>query len=327
MPLLVQIPHQAYAKAPDDLRARLHHEVNVRWGDPEAESSKYQVLVHGRPSLKQLEASPALHTLVIPFAGIPAETRQMVIDHVPDLKVYNLHHNATATAEMAIALLLAVAKNVIPADRALRSHDWRVRYQPNANILLSGRRALVLGYGAVGSTVANMSRALGMRVDAVRRTADRMEEHKRVKIYPSSELDRLLPEADVVFVTLPLTPSTQGLINADRLACMSRDTLLVNVARGAIVEEKPLFEALRTRTIAGAGLDVWYRYPEDEESRHATAPAEYPFHELDNVVMSPHVAGGSQQNEQLRLVHLASLLNELVRQGSAPNQVDIYAGY
>jgi len=93
------------------------------------------------------------------------------------------------------------------------------------------------------------------------------------------------------------------------------------------VEEQPFFEALKTRAIAGAGIDVWYSYPDDEASRQYTPPATFPFHELDNVVMSPHRAGGSQQNEQLRLRHLAQVLNALGQGESTANKVDLHAGY
>ena len=327
MSFLVQIPYQAYEKAPDDLQELLQPGIEVRWGDPLEGVANYQVLVAGRPSYQQLEASSELHSLVIPFAGIPAETRELLINQFPNLDVYNIHHNSAATAEMAMALLFAVAKNVIPADRSLRAHDWRIRYQPNENIILSGRQVLLLGYGNVGRKVASMCQALGMSVNALRQNAKREGEDGGVRIYPGSEIDTLLPTAEVVIITLPLTPQTKGLLNAARLARLPNTSLLINVARGAVVEERPLFEALKTRAIAGAGIDVWYSYPEDEASRQCTPPAAFPFHELDNVVMSPHRAGGSRQNEQLRLRHLAQVLNALGRGESTANKVDLHEGY
>ena len=327
MALRVHIPYQAYEKAPDDLRDLLHPGVEVQWGDKLEGLPNFQVLVAGRPSHQQMEASSELHSLIIPFAGIPAETRELLINDFPTLNVYNLHHNSTATAEMAMALLLAVAKNVIPADRALRAHDWRIRYQPNENLILSDRQVLVLGYGSIGHKVGRMCQALGMRVNALRQNAERAMEDKGVCIYPSTELDAVLPTADVVIITVPLTPRTNGMMSAARLARMPMNSVLVNVARGAVVEEQPLFEALKSRAIAGAGIDVWYCYPEDEASRQCTPPATLPFHELDNVVMSPHRAGGSRQNEQQRLQHLAHVLNALARGESTSNQVDIQAGY
>ncbi len=327
MSLLVQILHMFYESADKDIASLLDPRIDVTWGDPVASAlDTFHVLVAGRPSLEQLRVSASLHSLVIPFSGIPAETRDLLLQHFPTLKVYNLHHNALPTAEMALALLFATAKHVIPGDRALRRHDWRIRYRPNANMILSNRRALVLGYGAIGRLIAGMCKALGMQVDAIRRTGGETFEAEGVMVHPVTELDVLLPQAEVVMIALPLTSETEGLIDAQRIANLPSHCLLVNVARGAIVDQKALFEALDQKAIAGAGIDVWYNYPKDEASRTNTEPANFPFHDLENVVMSPHRAGGSRENEQMRLNHLVELLNILAN-GEEMNRVNLLEGY
>jgi phosphoglycerate dehydrogenase-like enzyme len=327
MTLRVQILHQQYDEAPDDLKDLLDPGITVEWGDPVPGKADFQILVAGRPSAEQLHISADLHSLIIPFAGIPAETRELVLRHFPSLPVHNLHHNAVATAEMAMALLFAVAKNLIPADRALRSHDWRIRYRPNENALLHGKRALVLGYGAVGRHIARLCRAVGLNVIALRRKAEKEIVEDGVQILPNSLLDDVLGDSDVVFVAMPLTQRTEGMINAERIEKLPQQCIVVNVARGPIIEERPFFEALQRSTIAGAGIDVWYCYPADEARRERTEPATFPFHELDNVVMSPHRAGGSRHNEELRLQHLASLLNSLASGETDLNRVDLKEGY
>jgi phosphoglycerate dehydrogenase-like enzyme len=103
--------------------------------------------------------------------------------------------------------------------------------------------------------------------------------------------------------------------------------VLINIARGPIVDEAALYNALRGGSLYGAGLDVWYNYPADEQSRSHTAPSYHPFHELDNVVMSPHRAGGSDETERLRMAHLAELLNAAARGEPMPNRVNLQAGY
>ncbi len=105
--------------------------------------------------------------------------------------------------------------------------------------------------------------------------------------------------------------------------------MLVNVGRGAIVEQQALYAALRERRILAAGIDVWYNYPRDETSRTATPPADLPFHELDNVVMSPHRAGAlyANENDVLRMEHLAASLNAAQRGESIPNRADLDRGY
>lgn len=327
MVMKVQILYQPYPEAPEDLVPQLDPGISVDWGDPLQGGGNYDVLVAGRPSLEQLQQNPAIQALIIPFAGIPAETRELLLEHFPRLVVYNIHHNAVATAEMAMALLLATAKNLIPADRAIRKQDWRIRYSPNQNIILSDRIVLILGYGAVGKNIARMCRAFGMMVHAFRRDDRLSNDEAGIELHTMHALDNLLPHSDIIFVALPLTPNTEGLLDQNRIARLPKQCILVNVARGAVVEEQALYEALRTGSIAGAGLDVWYRYPEDEESRAHTAPATHPFHELENVVMSPHRGGGSRQNESMRLQHLARVINTLAR-GEVPlTRVDVQEGY
>jgi phosphoglycerate dehydrogenase-like enzyme len=146
------------------------------------------------------------------------------------------------------------------------------------------------------------------------------------EIFPPDRLPELLPRAHALVVCLPWTPATDGLLGRDELALLPERAVLVNIARGPIVQEEPLYEALRAERIA-AGLDVWYRYPESEQARTDTLPSAFPLHELDNVVLSPHRAGHTDRSEELRATHLAQLLNIAARGEPIPNRVDLEAGY
>jgi phosphoglycerate dehydrogenase-like enzyme len=245
----------------------------------------------------------------------------------PHISVHNLHYNAAATSEMALALLLAASKYLLPIDRAFRAHDWTPRYEPNPAVLLENKSVLVLGYGAIGKRVARACQGLGMRVKAVRRNFNARESDSDVEVHPSHEFHQLLPETDVLVICLPLTPETEGLIDKHALDLLPERAILVNVARGPIVNESALFQALRDGGLYAAGLDVWYSYPEDESSRSSTPPSQFPFHELDNVVMSPHRAGGAIDLEHNRMEALAELLNAAARGEPMPNRVDITLGY
>lgn len=286
-----------------------------------------EVLVAGRPAANHLKDCPDLRALVIPFAGLPEQTREVMRNH-PHIAIYNLHHNAIPTAEMAITLLLAAAKFIVPADEAFRQHDWRRRYAPNPSVLLHGKTALILGYGAVGQHVAHLCRALGMRVLATKRAVP--DDHTYADtVYPPSALPDLLPQANVVIIALPLTDETRGMLGARELAQLPSRAILVNVGRAAIVQEQPLYEALRGGSLHAAGLDVWYEYPPDTESRKHTPPAHYPFHELENVVMSPHRAGsgGAAEIEILRMTALATLLNGIANGKPGGARVNLERGY
>lgn len=308
------------------LCSSLDPEVRLTFGPDLAVPADYHIFVAGRPDREHLRASPNLHTLIIPWSGLPEMTRELMLGF-PHVAVHNLHHNAAPVAEMAVALMLAAAKFVVPMDRALRAHDWTPRYRPNPTVTFEGKTALVLGYGAIGQRVARSCQALGMRVMAVRRRVARLSHGTSVEIFPPDALHSLLPQANVLIVCLPHTPETTGLLGGRELSLLPLGAVLVNVGRGPIVDEAALYWALREGDLCAAGLDVWYNYPADEAARSCTPPSAYPFHGLDNVVMSPHRAGHSDQTEILRMTHLADLLNAAARGEEIPNRVDLNAGY
>ncbi|HZD10443.1 MAG TPA: NAD(P)-dependent oxidoreductase [Candidatus Binatia bacterium] len=299
--------------------------LKITIGDEAPPQPDYRILVAGRPSRALLEASPELEAVIVPFAGIPNETREIMRDF-PHVALHNLHHNAAPVAEMAIALLLAAAKSLLPFDRSLRHHRWTTDDAPLQGVLLEGKTALVLGYGAIGRRVACHCQALGMHVLATRRH-DVPAKEEGVAIFGPDALHALLPESQALIIALPLTDETRGIIGAEELALMPDGAILVNVGRGPIVQEKPLYEALREGRAQAAGLDVWYNYPEDRETPEATPAANLPFHELDNVVMSPHRAGDCDETERLRITHLARMLEAAGRGEPMPNRVAVSQGY
>ena len=301
--------------------------VEITYG-PEPAPPTTEVLVAGRPPREQMRACPDLRALVVPYAGIPPETRVLLLTEYPALEVYNLHHNAAAAAELAVSLLLAAAKTLIPVDRTFRRHDWRSRYGGASTVLLDGKTALVLGLGAIGARIASVCHALGMDVRAVRKRPE-LPRPPFVAVHSPDELAAVLPRTDALLICLPLTPETEGLIGDRELSLLPRSSVLVNVARGAIVDEEALYRTLSEHRIAAAGIDVWYRYPSTAESRANTPPSRFPFHELDNVVMSPH-RGGAYRLEELergRMHELAITLNAIARGEPIPHRVDVRAGY
>lgn len=300
------------------LRREVSDSVALSVGGLPDDWPEVRCLVSGWPKPEHLDTGEALSSLVIPFSGPPARTLRLLQDR--GLAVYNLHHNAQAVVEMALALLFACAKCVVPMDRDLRVGDWRARYASDPGLTLRGRRALVLGHGAIGGGVASALTALGLTVTAVARRA-------RDDVRGIQELDALLPMADVLVLALPATEETLDLIDARRLGLLPSRAILVNVARAKIVEEDALFWALESGALHSAGLDVWYRYPKTEADRAGTSPATQPFEMLDNVVLSPHRAGHGPAVERLRGVHLAKLLGTLASGGTPETRVDLSLGY
>ena len=325
MPLNVYMPATPYDVTTDYLYSMLQDAVRLEMGDL-PETPQYEILVAGRPSREQLTASPNLHTLIIPFAGLPAST-QTIMQEFSHIAIHNLHYNAVPTAETALTLLLTVAKRTVPADRDFRQHDWTPRYAPYPQQQLRGKQALILGYGSVGRYLTPLLEALGMRVGAVRRQATAADEANGV--YGVEQLHNLLPHTEAMIIALPGTPQTEHLIGGPELALMPPGAMLVNVGRAVVVDQYALYERLQFGYLHGAGLDVWYNYPASVADRSHTPPADVPLHELDNVVMSPHRAGGggNADIERLRMASLAEVLNLTACGEPLPHQVDLSLGY
>ncbi|MBZ0137958.1 MAG: hydroxyacid dehydrogenase [Planctomycetes bacterium] len=319
----VHIHHEPDEPARKALFKALDNEVRVTWGPEPGKEADYAILVSGRPTAELMTASEHLHTVVIPFAGLPPGTLELLVKH-PEVVVHNLHHNAPATAELAIALLLAGAKSVVPVDRRFRRRDWSDRGEHEHAVQLEGRTALVIGYGAIGRRVAKVCAALGLEVRAIARNDHPDPGHR---LHKPEELRELLPKTDVLMVCAPSTQETQGMIGESELALLPPDAILVNISRGALVDQRALYDALKQRRLFAAGLDVWWTYPASRDEWGDTAPSDFAFHELDNVVMSPHRGGHVKDTEVRRMRALAQVLNAAARGEEIPHKVDLKAGY
>lgn len=313
-----QIEHQIH------LRQKLHPDIIITTGERIPPAT--QVLISGRPSRDALLAATELKYVLIPFAGLNAETAELMRDF-PQVSVHNLHHNALITGEMALALLLAAARQLIPIDREFRKHDWTLRYNTVPTVILDGKTVLILGYGEIGRYLGRVLTAMGMHVLGVRRTVQPDDDPER--IFSIDSLHEILPRAHVMMVCVPATPATDNLIGETELRLMPRGGLLVNVGRGAVIDQTALYNALKDGHLYAAGSDVWYHYPPDVDSRTHTPPADVPFHELDNMVMSPHRggAGGTDEVEYRRMEAIAQSLNALVENGTMPHRVQVERGY
>jgi len=199
--------------------------------------------------------------------------------------VCNVYGHERGVAEQAFLHMLALHKGLPALDRALRVGNWspQTPYLPE----MRARRLLVLGAGHIGKELVRWGRFLDMDVVVVSRTpsAVRAEEVGVAQIFGFDRLDDELSKADFVVVAIPAAPGTIDLIDARRLQRMKKTAFIVNVGRAPVINEDALFRALQERSIAGAGLDVWYQYPVPGQTR---LPSSRPFHELDNVVMTPH---------------------------------------
>ena len=310
----------------EKFKSLLDPEINFTEGREIPDPPNYHILIHPTPDKEWIKASPGLKAVVVPWAGIPQNTREILADY-PDVSLHNLHHNNFNTAEMGLALLLAAAKNLVPLDQKLRNNDWAPRYEEQKAIMLRNRTALILGFGEIGQALASYCLGLGMKVMATKKHPESYDGDLDVQVHHSDKLHDLLPKAEVLLVSLPLTDETEDLIGESEINLMPAESIIINIGRGPIVNQFALYEALKSGHLHSAGSDVWYNYPKSREERSDTPPADVPFGDFVNFVLSPHRGGMVMEVEVQRAEALANLLNSANRGEPIPNKVDIEAGY
>lgn len=263
-----------------------------------------------------MPAAPRLRLLQLPGAGLDGIDFAALPAHTT---VCNVYEHEIGIAEYLVLAMLEWEIRLARMDEELRRGLWLRSFVTDAPLHgeLCGKQVGFVGYGRIARATARRLRAFGVRVRACTRTPSHANEDVD-EIAGMDMLDAMLAACDYVVVTCPLSDETRGLIDAHRIACMRSDAVLANVARGEVVVERDLYEALAERRIGGAIIDTWYRYPRSEPGAvsgelPACLPSAYPFHELDNVIMSPHASGWSAGLMRRRMAVVADNLNRLVR--------------
>lgn len=213
--------------------------------------------------------------------------------------------NERAVAEHAMALMLALTRRLPEARDYQKRHTWRpmIAAVEAREDELAGKALLIIGLGGIGGRLARLAKAFELRVLGVRRDVA-AGVNGADSVHTPSDLGRLLPEADIVALTCPLTPETTGIIGTAAFAAMKPSALLINVARGPCVDEAALIEALSQGRIAGAGLDCFAEEP---------LPAGSPLWDFDNVLITPHAAGETRRYEENVIEVLLENLDRLWR--------------
>jgi len=281
------LPHEAIRLIPGDF--------SLDYNDSDAPMSKAELIsrLKGRSGLicdiistiddEVLAAAPTLKVVANVAVGYnnidvaAAKRREVIVTNTPDVLT-------ETTADFAWALLMATARRVVEADRYARSGQWKAwKWDLLWGADVHGKTLGIVGFGRIGRAVARRARGFDMRIlyhDAVRVDAA----VERELAATATDLETLLREADFVTLHVNLTPDTRHLIGERTLRLMRKSAILVNAARGPIVDEAMLARALREGWIAGAGLDVF----EEEPKIHAGLVP------LQNVVLAPHIASASR---------------------------------
>ena len=257
-----------------------------------------------------IRANPQLRLIALTATGV--DNVDLAAAREVGVAVCNLRDYCTASvAQHTIALLLALTHKIVEYDALVADGRWQAARQfsvfPYPLRELRGRTLGIVGYGTLGTTVAEIARALGMRVEIANRPGGAPSEGRR-------NLDDMLPELDALSLHCPLTPATRGLVSHERLARMKDDAVLVNTARGALVDSQALADALKAGRLGGAGIDVLEREP---------PPPDHPLLDpaIPNLIVTPHVAWAAREARQRCLEELA-LNFESFLAGGRRNRVD-----
>lgn len=192
--------------------------------------------------------------------------------------------NALSVAEHTLFMMLTIAKRGVAYDRATRNGDWKIR-DSFGGTELAGKTLLLLGFGRIGREVARRAQAFAMTVlayDPYVRDAAMFA----ARVQPVAKLAEVLPQADFISVHLPMTAETKGIIGRQQFAAMKKTAIVISTARGGLIDEAALVEALKSGQIHAAGLDVFVGEP--------PAPSD-PLLKLDNLLLSPHTAGLTEE--------------------------------
>ncbi len=253
-----------------------------------------------RPERARLYHAPAAGTDGIDLSCLPVTCT-----------LSNCFGHEYAIAEYVMAALLLRHVPLVQADADLRQQRWTYHAGRHGALRteLGAQTLGVLGFGHIGQAIAARAKAFGMRVHAANRSAVSSPVVDRA--FGLEALHAFMASADVVVVTLPLADNTRGLVGREALAALRPDAVLVNVGRGAVVDEAALFEALQTGRLGSAIIDTWYQYP--DATRAECAPSRLDFASLPNVLMTPHMSGWTEGTVRRRQQTLADNITRLAR--------------
>ncbi len=256
-------------------------------------------------------AANSLKAILIAAAGYD----RIDPDAVPQgCTVANAYHHEAPIAEWVMAVAVALDHELFKSDRTFREGSWEM--WPGRHGVyreLMGRTFGIVGFGAIGRRVARLAQAYEMPVIAAGRADTANGELYGANYIGGGEHAReyVLSEADFVLISTPLGPATHGLIGEHELGLMKPTAYIINPARGHIIDETALYNALKNRTIAGAAIDTWYQYP--ESATDAPRPSDHPFWKLDNIIMVPHHSGATYGTASRRAQTVAQNLDRLTR--------------
>jgi phosphoglycerate dehydrogenase-like enzyme len=268
-------------------------------------------------AFNNMPATPKMRLLQIPGAG----TDLINFDQVPHgATVCNAYGHDIAGGEYVVLAMLAWCHDFVSAHQSLKAGSWHMSGRTGAPLHeeLYGKTVGILGLGPIGTAAARLAKGFGTTVLACNRT--RREPQDFVdRVYPLEDLHEFLRQCDFVAVCIALAPQTVGLIDRAALHHMKPSAVIINVARGPIIDEDALYAALAEKRIGGAVIDAWYNYPTPDNLQ--VQPSKHPFAALPNVLMTPHSSIWTRGMINRRWSAIARNIDAFAERGELSNVV------
>ncbi len=258
---------------------------------PETKLSIADIIVGWRPSLDILKKPKNLRLFIVPGTGVHHLIDKFKeINKTRNVLLANGHGNSYFVAQHAIAMLLAFMNKIIPHHIWMKNGKWRTGDKEAASNPLRFREVGLLGYGAINSKVHKFLSGFNINFTVYRKHWEKqtIKLPTEVTKFEPPEFHSFLKKVDILIVAVPVTSETKNMIQLKELELLGSDGIIINVARGIIIDEESLFKALSEKIIAGASIDVWYDSDPEPNQQGEKYPFHYPFDELDNVILSPH---------------------------------------
>lgn len=283
----------------------------------EREVEGSHILIYGRPSDEVLEKAKNLELIVVPFAGVAQLNRPLL--KKLSIRASNSHGNAPVVAERALALAMACCGRVVEFHNHMAEGNWHRTGDPHKPFdywfSLMGKKVSILGTGAIGSTLASLLKGFGCSIMGFKKSTG----HPPAGFDSvTTDLEEALAHGEIIFAALPSTAETENLISRERMTWL-KGKYIINVGRGSLLDEEAFFRALKSGEIAGAGIDAWYEYPSHKNPR-ATG-SRFPFHELTNVVVSPHAASHAPEGKLGQLTGAIEVIQTYLDEGRVINEI------
>ena len=263
-------------------------------------------------------AAPALKLFQIPWTGY----NHTGPERMPlDIPVCNCFEHESAIAEYVLLSMLDWEIRLGQMHKSMCENGWAGRVTGLSGDYhgeVSGKTVGFIGYGHIAKAIAKRAAAFDMKLMAVRRNTDHKPE-ELAWLASTEQLPELLGKSDFVVIACDLNDSTQGLFNTATIAQMKSTGVLINVSRGAIVDEEALYNALKARSIGGAVIDTWYNY--NQQGKPEVSLYNYPFNELDNIVMSAHESAWTEQQAKRRWKFIANNIRRVEKGREPQNKV------